>query len=193
VVATSAAPAAPLLDQTFANGANGWPNAVTSTAFWDRTGYHLEPRNPGQFVAITAPSTPLLTNASVTGLFRKLTGRVGGGYGLILRAQEPLDGADQGGRYYVFEVGDKGEAGVWRREQNEWVPLMDWQPSGAVNPGNAENRLEVRAAGPQFTFTVNDTQVAQISDPTLTSGGVGVFTGGDGNQVVLERFTVANQ
>ena len=58
--------------------------------------------------------------------------------------------------------------------------------------GRRGKPLEVRAAGPQFTFSVNDAPVAEFSDATLPSGAVGVFTGGDGNQVVLERFTVAS-
>ena len=195
-VPATAAPAtspAPSVDESFASGAAGWPDAATSSAFWDTSGYHLVPRNAGQYVAITAPSVQTLTNGAVSGLFRKLAGPVGGGYGLILRAQSPLDGSNQGGRYYVFEVGDRGEVGAWRREQSQWIDLLPWQSNEAVRPGIAENRLEVRANGPQFTFSVNDTPVAQVSDATLPSGAVGVFTGGDGNQVLLERFTVASQ
>jgi hypothetical protein len=190
---TTASASAPLLDETFASGADGWPSAATSSAFWDTSGYHLVPRIAAQFVAITAPSGPSFTNGAVLGLFRKVAGPVGGGYGLIVRAQGPLDGSDQGGRYYIFEVGDKGEVGAWRRESDQWVDLLPWQASAAVNAGAAENRLRVVAAGSQFTFSVNDTPVAQVSDATLASGGVGVFTGGDGNQVLLERFTVATQ
>jgi hypothetical protein len=184
---------APLLDETFASGADGWPNAATSSAFWDASGYHLVPRVAAQFVAITTPKGQQVANGSVSGLFRKVAGPTGGGYGLILRAQGPLDGSDQGGRYYVFEVGDKGEVGAWRREQNQWVDLMPWQASSAVNAGVAENQLEVDAEGSRFTFSVNGTLVTQVTDDTLASGAVGVFTGGDGNQVLLERFTVANQ
>jgi hypothetical protein len=184
---------APLVDETFAANAAGWPDATTSSAFWDSSGYHLVPRIAGQHVAITAPTAPQLADGAVSGLFRKLAGPAGGGYGLILRAQTPLDGSTQGGRYYVFEVGDKGEVGAWRREQTQWVDLQAWQSSEAVHPGIAENRLEVRAAGSQFTFSVNDTPVAQVTDASLPSGAVGVFAGGDGNQVQVERFTVSNQ
>jgi hypothetical protein len=183
---------APLLDQTFASAPAGWPNSATSPAFWDTSGYHLVPRIAGQYVAVTAPNTQALTNGTVNALFRKLGGPDGGGYGLILRAQGALDGANQAGRFYVFEVGDKGEVGAWRREQNQWIDLVPWKAASAVRPGIAENRLEVRAAGPRFTFSVNDAPVAEVNDATLPSGGVGVFTGGDGNQVVLERFTVAS-
>jgi hypothetical protein len=179
-----------LLDETFTSGAPGWPNAPNAAAFWDARGYHLEPRLAGQHLAVAAPVGTSLTDIAVTGLLRKSGGPSGGGYGLILRAQgATLDGTAQGGRYYVFEVGDRGEVGAWRRQEDRWVELKPWTASEAVHSGIAENRLEVRTTGSQFTFIVNDAQVAQLTDATLTSGAVGVFTGGDGNQVVLERFT----
>jgi hypothetical protein len=71
------------------------------------------------------------------------------------------------------------------------VDLLPWTHSDAVLPGGASNRLDVRATGSQFAFSVNDLPVAQLSDDRLATGAVGVFAGGDGNQVTLERFTVA--
>src|SRR5207253_357007 len=110
-----------------------------------------------------------------------------------VRAQgAPLDGTAQGGRYYVFEVGDRGEVGAWRREEDHWVDLLTWTASSAVHAGASENRLDVQLRGAQLTFSVNDAQVAQLSDATLTSGAVGVFVGGDGNQVVLEHFVISS-
>jgi hypothetical protein len=47
----------------------------------------------------------------------------------------------------------------------------------------------VRVQGQQLTFLVNGSQVAQVTT-NLAAGRVGVFVGGDGNQVALERFTV---
>ena len=181
-----------LLDEGFTTAAPGWPNEPTSSAWWDSLGYHLEPRAAGQHVAIVAPGAAALGDVAVTGLFHKSGGPAGGGYGLILRARDgSLNGTSQGGRYYVFEVGDRGEVGAWRREEDRWVDLLPWTHSEAVLPGGASNRLDVRATGSQFAFSVNDTPVAQLTDDSLPTGAVGVFAGGDGNQVVLERFTVA--
>jgi hypothetical protein len=181
-----------VLDEGFTTGAPGWPNAATSSAWWDSLGYHLEPRVAGQHVAIVAPGGAAFGDVVVTGLFHKSSGPAGGGYGLILRAQGgPLNGTYQGGRYYVFEVGDRGDVGAWRREENSWVDLVPWTHSSAVHPGDASNRLDVRATGSRFAFSVNDTAVAQVTDDSLATGAVGVFTGGDGNEVVLERFTVS--
>ncbi|MBV9544112.1 MAG: hypothetical protein JOY61_07020, partial [Chloroflexi bacterium] len=188
---TAVAAVGSLLDESFANAPRGWPNSPDSSAFWDTQGYHLVPRIAGQHVAIGAPLSTSLADVTVTGLFRKIAGPVGGGYGLVIRAQgTPLDGSDQGGRYYVFEVGDRGQVGAWRRDQDHWVDLLPWTDSAAVQSGAAENGVVVRAIGSQFTFAVNNQQVAQVSDAALSDGAVGVFVGGDGNQVLLERFGV---
>ena len=52
------------------------------------------------------------------------------------------------------------------------------------------NDLAVRAIGTRFTFTINGTRVAAVEDSVLTAGGVGVFVGGDFNEVALDHFTV---
>src|SRR5438874_4941159 len=179
-----------LLDEGFSTGAPGWPNAATTSAWWDSLGYHLEPRLAGQHVAIVAPGNPPPANIEVTGLFHKSGGPNGGGYGLILRAQGPLDGNNQGGRYYVFEVGDRGEVGAWRRDNDRWVDLVPWTKSAAVFAGGAANRFDVRATGSQFTFSVHDIPVAQVTDDTLAACAIGVFAGVHGTHVQVDRFTV---
>ena len=37
---------------------------------------------------------------------------------------------------------------------------------------------------------MNGKQIADISDPTLASGGVGIYVAGDGNVVEAEQFSV---
>jgi hypothetical protein len=95
----------------------------------------------------------------------------------------------QSGRYIVAEVGDAGTIGIWRREENRWVDLVPWTPSTVVRASNASNELTVQTQGDDLTLLANGTQVAQVA-MGLDKGGLGVFVGGDGNQVVLERFTV---
>jgi len=133
-----------------------------------------------------------LRDAVITARFRKLGGPPGGGYGVIVRDQAPLarDGVRQDGRYYVLEVGDRGEVGIWRRDDNAWADLLPWTPSGAVQPGGSANDLEVWATGSRLSLLVNGVQVASQVDDVLPAGGVGVFVGGDGNDVALERLVV---
>src|SRR5262249_21766131 len=105
--ATTAPPPTPafqdVLDEHFANNQRGWPDDKNSTAWLADGVYHLAARNPGQFVSIAAPKIGNLKDVEVTGRFKKTGGPPGGGFGLILRDQEPAihDGKNQGGRYYV--------------------------------------------------------------------------------------------
>ena len=94
------------------------------------------------------------------------------------------------GRYYVLEVGDRGEVGIWRRETDHWVDLVPWTPSGTVHTGAALNEVVARAQGARLTLIVNGIQAAQVEDAALASGAVGVFAGGDGNAALLTRFLV---
>jgi MFS family permease len=182
----------PLLDESFVGTQRAWPSDPRGVAWIAPDGYHLAARQPARFVAVGAPGVGPLQNVSVTGSFHKVSGPVGGGYGLIVRDQggSPRDGQNQRGRFYVFEVGDRGEFGVWRRDEDHWVDLVPWTASAVVQPGTAANTLAVRAVGEQLLFTVNGVQVASARDGTLAAGAVGLFAGGDGNEVVGERLTV---
>jgi hypothetical protein len=185
-----------VLDEQFADNGRGWPNDPDSTAWLGGTGgYRLFARRPGQFVAVGAPAPQTagtLRDVVIEATFRKLDGPSGGGYGVIVRDQGPgpRDGLSQDGRYYVLEVGDRGEFGVWRRERDRWIDLVPWTPHPAIRPGGAANDLVVQATGAELTLLVNGTQVARVVDTALATGGVGVFAGGDLNEVALERYVL---
>ena len=181
-----------VLEEDFTNNQRRWPNNPLATAWITDGVYHLYARQPGQFVAIGAPLTDSLRDIVVTATFRKAGGPLGGGYGVIVRDQGPgpRDGVNQGGRYYVLEARDRGEVGIWRREEDHWVDLLPWTPSEVVRPGGAANELLVQAVGSQLIFWVNGTEVAKVEDSVLPEGGVGIFVGGDFNEVLLERFIV---
>jgi hypothetical protein len=181
-----------LLIEDFAGNRAGWPNDPHATAWMAEGAYRLFARHPGRYVAIPAPVDERLRDVRLTGTFRKVGGPPGGGYGLILRARGPWarPGFDQGVRFYVLEVGDRGEVGIWRREEDQWEDLLPWTPSAAVRPGTAANEVTALAAGPRLVLEVNGTRVAAVEDHALAVGAVGVFVGGDFNEVALERLTV---
>jgi hypothetical protein len=188
----TSAPGATLLDERFGPATTGWPTTSQRTAWLGDDSYQLATRRAGQFVAISAPLVQVPSNVVVSATFHKVGGPAGGGYGIIVRDQGPdaQDGVSQAGRYYVLEVGDKGEAGIWRRETDHWVDLLPWQRTDAVKPGTASNELTVRAIGNVLSLVVNGVEVGARTDATYPGGRVGIFVGGDGNQVALERFTV---
>jgi hypothetical protein len=181
-----------VLEERFDGPPRPWPNDELSTAWFADGAYRLFARRPSQFVAITAPLAEPLRDVVVHGTFRKVGGPPGGGYGLIVRDQGPgpRDGVNQTGRYYVLEVGDRGELGIWRRDVDHWIDLVPWTRSNAVRPGGATNEVTARAIGQQLTLLVNGVLVASQIDATLPDGAVGVFVGGDFNEVVMERFVV---
>ena len=204
VVPTSAPPAAPtvvptpagprtLLDESFDDNSRNWPNNPQGVAWVTGGTLRIAPRQAGQFVALAVPPVgEILQDVTVSGTFRKVGGPAGGGYGIIVRDQGPgpRDGANQAGRYYVLEVGDKGEVGIWRREGDRWIDLLPWQRADAVRPGTAANELTVKVSGDRLSLTVNGTEVGFRNDGTLAVGNIGIFVGGDGNQVALEHLTV---
>jgi uncharacterized protein DUF4388 len=190
--AVASAPARTLLDEDFAASALNWPNDPQGTAWLTSGSYQLATRQAGKFVAISAPVAQTPNDVVVSATFRKVSGPIGGGYGIIVRDQGPLpqEGTRQDGRYYVLEVGDKGEVGIWRRESDHWVDVLPWQHSDVVKSDTGTNELTVRAIGNTLSLLVNGTQITTRTDDALTFGSVGLFVGGDGNQVAVEHFSV---
>jgi signal peptidase I len=193
-VPTSAAAPRMVLEERFGDNRRGWVHEPGGAVWLGEGGYHLRAREPGRFVAVGAPlpSGEALRDVVLAATFRKLGGPPGGGYGLIVRAEglERSGGLHQGGRYYVLEVGDRGEVGIWRREQDRWVDLVPWTAARMVRPGTEPNELLALAVGPRLTLLVNGMQAASVEDAALTAGSVGVFVGGDFNQVLLQQLTV---
>jgi hypothetical protein len=186
-----------ILDEHFGGSRSSWPHDPAGVAWFiggghSAPGYQLFARDPGRFVAIGAPIVASFRDVVVTAQFRKVGGPPGGGYGIIVRnsGSTPLDGRNQRGRYYVFEAGDRGEFGVWRREEERWIDLVPWTVSPAMRPGYAENELMVRAIGDHLSFLINGVDVADLRDGSLNEGGAGIFVGGDANQAVVNRFVV---
>ena len=172
-----------------------WPNNPDGTAwFADDTQYHLFARDPGQFVSIGVPLPRPLNDARVAGQFRKVGGPPGGGYGFVFRDQAApgeRDGRNQGGRYLVVEVGDQGDIGVWQRDETHWVDLLPWTHSDAVRPDQDSNLLLLTTRGSTLRFEVNGELAAELNfDGLPYGGGVGIFVGGDLNEVALEWLRI---
>jgi hypothetical protein len=159
---------------------------------WSDGAYRLQASEPTRFVAVGVPIDQVPGDVVVSATFRKTGGPPGGGYGVIVRDQGPAprDGVNQEANAYVLEAGDLGEFGIWRRDGDRWVDLIPWTVSSSVRPGGSPNDLSVRAIGDRLTFTINGAHAASVQDDTLASGGIGLFVGGDYNEVALDRFTV---
>jgi hypothetical protein len=192
VAAQPPKPELPLIDMRFTTQPQGWL-IKPPFATWSDGAYRLAATAGPHFVAVQAPLQPASENVMIHATFRKTGGPPGGGYGIIVRHQngEPLDGSFQGGHYYVLEAADGGEVGVWRRDDDRWVDLLSWTHSDAVQTGNTSNQLSVQTIGTTLVFLVNGIEVTRQTDTALPSGGgVGIFVGGDGNEVAVDRFSL---
>jgi len=175
------------------NAPHRWRDAPESTAWYTSAGgYLLFARDAGRFAALAAPVETPLADVVVSSTLRKMAGPPGGGYGLIVRdpGPGPRDGLNQIGNYYVLAVGVRGEFGIWRREGDHWIDLVPWTPTEAVHTGDSQNQLVVRAEGAKLTFLANGINLAEQTDTSPAAGMVGLFVGGDMNQVQVEHFSV---
>jgi hypothetical protein len=172
-----------------------WPSNPDGNAWFDPdSGYHLYAREPGRFVATGVPLAQSLANGVLSAQFRKVDGPIGGGYGLIIRNQgnaSELDSRNQLGRYMVLEIGDRGDVGIWERNQTRWIDVVPWSHSDAVRPGQGPNTLQATVHGAAVRLEVNGALVADVTYNGIPpSGGVGVFAGGDLNEVALEWLRI---
>jgi hypothetical protein len=185
-----------VFDDTFAERLGGWPNDPLGFAWFARGGYQLFARDSGRFVATGIPLSQPVHNVKISAQFHKAGGPPGGGFGLVVRDQSPpaqRDGRNQSGEYLVVEVGDRGDIGIWQRDETHWIDLVPWQHSEAVRPDQAANSIVVTTHGPALQLEVNGQVVAGVSyDRLPESGGVGLFVGGDLNQIILQALRIEN-
>jgi hypothetical protein len=181
-----------LFGQRLVSPVPNWPNNPDGTAWYGSDGYRLYARQSGRFVAVGLPLS--LSSAVLTAQFHKVGGPGGGGYGLIVRDQgssAERDGRNQAGQYMVLEVGDRGDAGIWQRNEARWIDVMPWTHSDAVHLDRESNSLVVTVRGNVLRFEVNGQVLADLTyDGIPPQGGVGVFVGGDLNEVVLDSLRI---
>ena len=104
---------------------------------------------------------------------QQLSGPDDNSYGVLFRMRSPA-------AFYRFDISGDGYYEFSRRNDDAakpWTTLTDWVASPAIKQGSATNRLKIVAQGSQFTFYVNDQLVAEATDSTYRSGGIGLNAG----------------
>lgn len=185
-------PGRTLLDVRFTTGAPSEWTQNPPYAQWADGAYRLRALQAARFVAVGAPLLNPPSDVLVSATFRKTGGPPGGGYGIVLRESAPvsLDGVNQTFSGYVLETSDMGEFGIWRRDGDRWNDLVPWTRSAAVRLSGSPNDLTARIQGQALSFVVNGVEVANIRESSLRGGGIGVFVGGDFNEVALDHLAV---
>lgn len=90
------------------------------------------------------------------------------GYGILFRFQDRDN-------FYRFDISGDGFFLLSKFRAGEWVTLVPWTASSAINVGQAANRLAVEAIGSQIRVYANDKLLAEVEDSTFTRGNFGFF------------------
>jgi pSer/pThr/pTyr-binding forkhead associated (FHA) protein len=90
------------------------------------------------------------------------------GYGVLFRFKDRDN-------FYRFDISGDGFFLLSKFHDSEWVTLVPWTASSAINVGQVENQLTVEAIGPQIRVYTNDALLAEVEDDTLASGNFGFF------------------
>jgi hypothetical protein len=103
---------------------------------------------------------------------RQVAGPVDNNFGLLVRYRSAEES------FYWFQISGDGYYAVDMLQQGEFVTLVAWEASAAINQGiGATNHLKVVCAGDRFSFYVNDTFLTDVTDHTLRSGSFGLAVG----------------
>jgi hypothetical protein len=120
---------------------------------------------------------------------QQTSGNPDSSYGVLFRMQDDS-------QFYRFEITADGHFMLERRNgDGTWTRMLpDWTQSAAINQGiNVVNRLKIIASGSQISIYANDVLLQQVSDPTYTTGTIGLDAGsfGDANlQVAFDNLVV---
>ncbi len=90
------------------------------------------------------------------------------GYGILFRFQDRNN-------FYRFDVSGDGFFLLSKFHDGEWVTLVPWTASSAINVGQASNRLVVEAVGNRIRVYANDSLLAEVEDDTFSHGNFGFF------------------
>jgi hypothetical protein len=98
------------------------------------------------------------------------------GHGIIVRGvPEPLGSGNRWHEGYAFYIDRGGSFSVVKFENGALTVLQAWTSTPAIIPGDAWNILRVVAEGPDLQFYINGTAVWSGSDPSFSSGRVGLL------------------
>jgi hypothetical protein len=104
-------------------------------------------------------------------------------YGLLLRVTPDLD-------FFRFGINCAGEARVDRVLSGQASSPQPLTANGAIPPGApSQSTLGVWAVGKEIRFYANGEFLFASSDPSLLSGGIGVYARAAGQEVVTINFS----
>lgn len=153
----------------FNDSSSGWPTRPNVMGYNLSLGEYFmafpEPVEPP--CAVNAKAGPF-TDFCYSVLAQPVEGPDTGLYGIVFRYQDDNN-------FYAFVISGKGYFGVYKRANGEYVPLVDFQPSPAIQTGQGSNILQVVVKGENMWFLVNDQELVNLTDSTFRTGRIGFY------------------
>lgn len=108
----------------------------------------------------------------ITAEARQVEGPDDNAYGLICRYQNEEN-------FYLFLISGDGYYAIGKYQSGsdevEYLTAdQQFQPSDAINQGNATNRIEASCIGNELSLAVNGLALVTVTDPTFVTGDIGV-------------------
>lgn len=167
-------PGALLYEDDFQDPESGWDayNDGDTLAIYSGGEYRLAVYTDS-YVVWTTPEPALdLADFAIEVEARQVEGPLDNNLGLLIRYQEDDDS------FYWFQISSDGYFSVDLREGGDWISLVGWEASPAIEQGlNATNRLRLASRDNEFTFYVNDSPVTTLVDGAYAAGNIGLAAG----------------
>lgn len=180
-----AQPGQVVLADDFSDSDNGW-DVYSTDDTW--AGYVDGEYRLGVYgVDLVTWGNPLidldLANFEIEVDARQVEGPLDNNLGVLVRYQP----GDE--NFYWFQISSDGYYSVDLLLGDEWLSLVEWEESTAINQGlGVTNRIKVVCFDDQFSFYVNGTYLAGVSDATFRSGSVGLAAGTFDEAGVIVHF-----
>ncbi|MCB9450815.1 MAG: hypothetical protein H6672_05215 [Anaerolineaceae bacterium] len=129
------------------------------------------------------------SNAAIQATVQQIKGLSGNGFGVMCRA-------DAAGNGYYFLISSAGQFAILKGSPRriDPEPLVEWQPSDAINLDMAENQLLAICTGDYLSFSVNRQFLAEARDDEYAAGEIGMVLGavGEAAWVTFDDIVVRN-
>lgn len=101
-----------------------------------------------------------------------------------------------GNQYYFFVISSDGYYGIgyFNNDRASLLGQSEMSSSDKIKTGTAINHLRADCSGDVLSFYVNGSNLAQVHDPTLKHGDVGLLAGTfsqPGVDVIFDNFVVS--
>jgi hypothetical protein len=167
-----------LYQDNFTNKATGWPEADFGDYFigyHEPEYYHVEIKTPNAkapVVSIPDSETNVFPDATIELQVLTVSGRTATDgdyrYGLAFRRS--------GDNYYAFTISPTTKKWEVLKSSPSGVTVLDEGVDESIHGLDVDDLLRVDAQGPNFSFSINNGLVGQVTDSDYSEGEIGFYT-----------------